>query len=220
MTPRFSNFVLAGFASLALGSAALAGGLQAPGSLLIFPLFDNSRGFHTFITVTNSADHNPGGGTASLRVEYVYIRHEEQFLPNGAPNPAFALDCTEFNRTRILTPQDTLTVDTKIDNPNQTHQGYVYVFAKNAANAAISFNFLMGEVRVASTDPGESYEMQAFTYKAIAAENPSSTPPPPPVTSTSTTRNTKRCRTCSSSRVSRVRTPARLTRWKPNRPSC
>jgi len=29
----------------------------------------------------------------------------------------------------------------------------------------------MGEVRVASTDPGDTYEMQAFTYKAIGAEN-------------------------------------------------
>jgi hypothetical protein len=168
MTPRLHNFVLAGLASMALGSAALAGGPQNPGSLLIFPFFDNDRSFRTFLTVTNTADHAPVAGP--LRVEYVYIRHEEQIFWNGENNPLYPLDCTEFNRTRILTAQDTLTVDTKTDNPNQKHKGYVYVFAKRADNSAISWNYLIGEVRVLSSDPGDTYECQPFTYKGIGAD--------------------------------------------------
>ncbi len=134
-------------ASLVLGLSAQASQVN-PGSLLIFPSFDNTRGDYTLLTVTNMNDDQTNG---TVKVEFVYINHD---------------NCQEFNRTRTLTPDDTITVVTKFDNPNQVY-GYCYVFAKHkTTGAAIKFDYLIGTERVLSYDSGHDYEVQPWVFQA------------------------------------------------------
>lgn len=146
-----SRSLLAGFAAMTLASAAFAGGPEQAGSLLVFPFYDNTRGTDTFITVTNT---NLDVDNGTTKVEYVYI--------DGS-------NCLEFNRTRTLTPGDTLTVKAYTDNPNRT-KGYVYVFAKNkTTGAASSFNHLIGTSRICNGGGGNDLELAPFCYKAAGA---------------------------------------------------
>jgi hypothetical protein len=132
---RIQNLALSGATLLGLALSASADSLDRTGSLLLYPVFDNNRGGIYTITVTNTnSDTNPlpqGQLLAgTVDVEFVYI--------HGA-------DCLEFNRTRRLTPNDTLTVTTLFDNPNQS-AGYVYVFAKSPTTGqAIRFDWLAGD---------------------------------------------------------------------------
>jgi hypothetical protein len=134
----------------ALGSVANANTLDRTGSLLLFPFFDNTRGAVQAFTVTNtSAD-------ASVRIEYVYINET---------------DCLEFNRTRTLTPNDTVTTLSNLDNPNMA-RGYLYVFAKNAAGQAITFNNLAGATVVSTVNAG-LYEAAPIVFQGLTASNAS-----------------------------------------------
>jgi hypothetical protein len=133
---KFSSLALAALAFLGLGLQASADSLDRTGSLLVFPLFDNTRAGIFTVTVTNTnGDFTPLGGSSTLfagtvDVEFVYISGD---------------NCLEFNRTRRLTPKDTITVLTRTDNPNQT-KGYVYVFAKSPTSGqAIKFDWLAGD---------------------------------------------------------------------------
>ena len=105
--------------SLSLGAMAALGlalqaqaGVVEPGSLLVFPCFDSHAGKTSIISVTNTNSDQVNG---TVDVEYVYVH---------------GYDCLEFNRTRTLTPNDTLTVIAHKDNPQQ-QEGYLYVFAKS-----------------------------------------------------------------------------------------
>lgn len=152
---KFSTFALAGAAVLGLTAGASAG-VQTAGSLLVFPYFESGRnaasGLDTYVTVSN-INLNPDNGT--IKVEYVYI--------NGTT-------CLEFNRTRTLTPGDTLTVNTRMDNPNAV-SGYLYVFAKNkTTGAATSFNHLVGTSRVISGNSSGDMEIAPFVFRANGAE--------------------------------------------------
>jgi hypothetical protein len=102
------------------------------------------------VTVTNT-NANPDSG--SVRVEFIYINHE---------------NCLEFNRTRFLTPNDTITVNTKTDNPNMV-KGYLYVFAKNAAGAAIKFDHLVGVQEVFDAAILDVFQVKPYTFRAGAA---------------------------------------------------
>jgi hypothetical protein len=155
----FSALVLAGIAGLGFVASAHAGqGL--PGSLLVFPTFDNTRGGLTLITVTNTND-DPTNANAQINVEFVYI--------NGT-------NCEEFNRTRTLTPDDEISVLASIDNPNQ-HKGYCYVFAKSkTTGAAIKFDHLIGtELVIEGGTAGQGnngendYTLNPWVFKAGAA---------------------------------------------------
>jgi hypothetical protein len=133
---KFSSLALAGVAFLGLALHASADSLDRPGSLLVYPWYDNTRGGFFGITVTNTnSDFTPLGGSQTLfagtvDVEFVYIDGDT---------------CLEFNRTRRLTPNDTITVASRFDNPNST-QGYVYVFAKSPTSGrAIAFDWLAGD---------------------------------------------------------------------------
>lgn len=113
-TSRFAFAALVG--TLALGSIANAG-VTTPGSLVVFPEFDN-RVFGnnvrnwTLLTLTNT---NP---TESVWVHVVYRNHSD--IPSQ--------DCLETNRFYRLTANDTITLLTQFDNPNRD-QGFVYVYA-------------------------------------------------------------------------------------------
>jgi hypothetical protein len=132
---RITSLALSGVAFAGLALSASADSLDRTGSLLINPLFDNNRGGIYTITVTNTNNDTtplPQGSllAGTVDVEFVYI--------NG-------YTCLEFNRTRRLTPNDTITVTTLFDNPNQA-DGYVYVFAKSPTTGkAIKFDWLAGD---------------------------------------------------------------------------
>jgi hypothetical protein len=150
----FASLALAGTAVLGLSVNASAD-LQKPASLLVFPCYDNGRGVESLITVTNTnCDEEEG----DVSVEFIYI--------NGQ-------NCLETNRTRNLTPCDTITVLASSDNPN-SKAGYLYVFAKRAG-AAVSFNHLIGQsftfsaYNNVSTDDLD-FELTPIGFLAVADE--------------------------------------------------
>jgi hypothetical protein len=153
------NLALVTAALSGLSVAALAnGGPPEPGSLLVFTHFEADRGEDTYITVTNTnGDHTPTTGTleaGTVDVEYVYV--------NG-------LTCFEFNRTRRLTPNDTITVSSRLDNPSE-QEGYVYVFAKSPTTGqAISWNHLIGIERMIEA-AGRAYDLHPYVFKAVGAQ--------------------------------------------------
>jgi len=155
------------FPKMALAAAAISGmslsafasaGAPEAGSLLLYPCFDSNRGSDTIITVTNTnADFTQVGlqlYAGTVDVEFVYIQK---------------YDCQEFNRTRRLTPNDTLSVLARLDNPNQ-REGYVYVFAKSpTTGAAISWNWLIGIAQVDSA-VGSAVDINPYVFKAVGAQ--------------------------------------------------
>ncbi len=136
---------------LALAATAQANSIDKAGSLLVFPYFNNTSGSTTYLTVTNSNADAAG----TIDVEFVYI--------NGD-------DCLEFNRTRRLTPNDTITVSSFLDNPND-RRGYVYAFAKSTTTGApVSFNFLEGNSIVLSGADSLSTNIAPVVYAAVPAQ--------------------------------------------------
>ena len=114
---------------------------DVPGSLLLFPRFDNRPGKVTLITVTNTnCDFAQGPGSllaGTVDVEFVYIG---KYGPNGQ-----VLPCLETNTTRRLTPCDTITFLTRFDNPNH-ERGFLWAFAKDPQTGeAIVWNHLIGQ---------------------------------------------------------------------------
>ncbi len=158
MISKFSLALLVAGAAFGLGSQAAANSLDKPGSLLLFPVFDNSRLSAYAITVTNTnSDTNQQGNllAGTVDVEFVYIEQE---------------DCLEFNRTRRLTPNDTLTVLTRLDNPNAS-RGYVYVFAKSPTTGqAIVWNWLEGDSIALGIIPLIASDLPPVVYSAPGAQ--------------------------------------------------
>jgi hypothetical protein len=157
MKRHLATLALAGVVSLGLGRNALADANVVegaatcgtePGSLLVYPTFDNTRGTFTILTVTNTNDDVVSGTVA---VEFVYID---------------AQTCLEFNRTHILTANDTLSVLTSVHNPNM-HRGYCYVFAKSPVTGkAIAWDHLAGTDLVFGNSSAYDFELNAVVFKA------------------------------------------------------
>jgi hypothetical protein len=142
--------LLVGAAAVGLTPRAAAS-VPTPGSILIFPCWDNTPGTLTLLTVTNT-NHDPVNG--SIDVEFVYI--------NGS-------NCNEFNRTRTLTATDELTVATFFDHPGPG-MGYVYVFAKShTTGAAVKFDWLIGDALIITGPHSCAFELPPFVFKAGAA---------------------------------------------------
>lgn len=159
---RLTQYALMGLTALGLASSAMANG-RNPGSLLLFPEFDNRQADLTLVTVTNTnSDTTPVAGNAlagTVKVEYVYIG---KYSVGGGP-----LECLEFNRTETLTPNDTLTVITSAHNPQQ-EQGYLYVFAKDrSTGAAKVFNFLIGNELTIEGITALDYSLNPVSFKGI-----------------------------------------------------
>jgi hypothetical protein len=142
---------LAAVLLVGLGRTAVA---EEPGSLLVFPYFDNTRGELTVITVTNTNDDS-NDPNATVNVEFIYRNQA---------------NCLEFNRLRTLTPNDEITVVTKYDNPNMV-RGYVYVFAtSHTTGQAIKFDHLVGhEIILNNVNTTPDFASAPFVYKAGAA---------------------------------------------------
>jgi len=132
---RIQSLAIAAVALVAASTSAGADSIVRPGSLLVYPVYDNYEPICT-ITVTNTNNNvtpvssAPGAlATGTVDVEFVYID---------------SYTCLEFNRTRRLTPNDTLTVLTSQDHPSGS-MGYVYVFAKSPTTGrAIKWDYLIG----------------------------------------------------------------------------
>ncbi len=124
-----------------------------PGSLLLYPEFDNRPGDVTVLTVTNTnCDFTGNPFTENIAVEFVYIDHE---------------DCSEFNTTVTMTPCDTLTLLTKYHNPNHD-QGYVYAFAKSVTSGQpVVHNALIGQTLIINGMMSFEYSTNAVAFKGI-----------------------------------------------------
>jgi hypothetical protein len=141
---------------------------NVPGSLLLFPLFDNRATNITLATITNTNPsflRAPNGLLAgTVDVEIVYIG---RYGPGGVDLP-----CLETNTTRRLTPNDTFTFWTRADNPN-VELGFFYVFAKDpTTGSAISWNHLVGETLILSglEDMEESFAALPFRSPFLDAQ--------------------------------------------------
>lgn len=176
---RFTHialFSLTTVAGLGLSPAARANDTD-PGSLLVFHEFDNRQGLLTLVTVTNVNDDDTvigGNGlqAGSIDVEYVYIGRVGFCPPTGpesVPNYDCPIDCLEFNRTRRLTPNDTLSVLTRVDNPEQV-EGYLYVFAKRInSQVAVKFDHLIGNELIINGLLVFDYAVNPVVFRAGAA---------------------------------------------------
>jgi hypothetical protein len=158
MTPPaipFSALALCLLASVAAAGGSADTNNKEPGSLLVYPIFDNTQGA-TVITVTNTnSDFTPGPGfgqfAGSIRVEFVYLN---------------SVNCLEVNRTRTLTPNDEFTIITSLDNPSM-QEGYLYVFAKSLTTGqAVKFDWLIGTEWQLDAVLGGAYEIDPYIYKA------------------------------------------------------
>jgi hypothetical protein len=143
-------------------------GYRIPGSLLLFPIFDNRDGNLTLVTVTNTNCDTaplPGGGTlqnGTVDVEFIYIG---RYSSTGQ-----VLPCLEFNRTRRLTPCDTITLWTNADNPNHD-LGYLYAFAKSPITGrAIVWNHLIGEEAILGGGGALDDSIAAVTFLGIGRQ--------------------------------------------------
>lgn len=141
--PRIRAFVA--FAALAACAQRAAADLQQPGSLLLFQEFDNRPGITTLFTVTNS------NTTDEVYVQFQYV---ESVL------------CAEFNRTELLTPNDTLTLLTDFQNPLQ-ERGYAFAFARTPgpAGQAIAFDHLIGATLVIDGFANADYSVNPVVFR-------------------------------------------------------
>ena len=147
LTTRLLLTISASCACFAVARA----GVTSPGSLLVFPSWDNTPGTLTLVTVTNT---NKDFVTGAVDVEFVYVD---------------GFTCQEFNRTRSLTPADELTVATFFDDPS-TSMGYLYCFAKShATGQAIKFDWLIGSSITLTSAISTAFETPPFVFKAGAA---------------------------------------------------
>lgn len=141
-------------AALALGitaTAAMAGG-RNPGSLLVFPEYDNLGGRISLLTITNTNSDLVEG---SVYVEVVWL--------DGSGTGPFL--CAETNQTYRLTPNDTLTLLSTVGNPN-AQRGFAYAFAKDVQGRAISFDWLIGDTLLIDPVFALDYAVNPMTFSS------------------------------------------------------
>jgi hypothetical protein len=120
---------------------------RRPGSLLLFPEFDNLEGDITILTVTNT---DCSINSEDIQVHYRYIDRE---------------DCQEFDRQEPFTPCDTLTLLTGLHNPGQ-EQGFVYAYAVDLEGVPIVHNHLIGNLLVISGISLFDYSINPVVFRA------------------------------------------------------
>lgn len=161
ITPALADLTIEGLETTGPGPECVVG-VREPASLLVFPEFDSRPFATTLITVTNTnADFAPAGNlyAGTVDVEYVYIGKQNSL---GQEIP-----CLETNFTRRLTPNDTLSVIARVQNPNQ-ELGYLYVFAKSPTTGqAIVFNHLVGSALILDGFTGADYGFEPYAYLGI-----------------------------------------------------
>lgn len=121
---------------------------RRPGSLLLFPEFDNREGSFTLATVTNTKCDGDGG---DVRIEFRFYDENT---------------CTKQDASRNLTACDTFSAITWNLNP-QRRRGFFYVFAKDAQDNPIVWNHLIGNVLILSALDEFDYSMNAVAFRGI-----------------------------------------------------
>lgn len=139
-----------------------------PGSLLIFPFFDNRPGRQSVITVTNTnLDRSVAGNgfkAGDVLVHYVYVGGE---------------DWLEFDRSEFLTPGDMLSVSTADHNPHGGF-GFLYVYAVDPeTHAPVDFDHLIGDVLIVDAGVEGGWSIQGVAFRGL----PGGVPAPDPGTS-------------------------------------
>jgi hypothetical protein len=146
---------LTALAGISMAGNAVAGG-RHPGSLLLYPEFDNRHGTVTVLTITNTATN-----VGDVQVEFVYIG---RYGSSGQD-----INCAEFNRTVVLTDNDTLTLLTNVHNPQQS-QGFVYAFARAGVANPIVHNWLIGNVMTVDGLDAFEYSVNPVSYEGFAGD--------------------------------------------------
>lgn len=132
---------------------------RVPGSLLLFPEFDNRDGDITVLTVTNVDCVDSSG--EDVEVHYVYIDED---------------GCDEFDKNAVLTPCDTLTVLTNVHSPEH-NRGYVYVYAQDPiTHEPIVWNHLIGSLLVISGLETFDYGINPVAFRGLAGSGLDGTP--------------------------------------------
>ena len=125
---------------------------RRPGSLLLYPEFENEPGSLTLVTVTNTNCEFTGAPWVdNISVHFVYIDKD---------------GCDEFDRTVTMTPCDTFSVLTRAHNPN-AEEGYLYVYAQalNTSNP-VSYNHLIGQLLVLNSLDAFEYSVNAVSFES------------------------------------------------------
>jgi len=157
MGSRFpTGLVRAALALVITATASWAGG-RNPGSLLVFPEYDNLDGRISLLTITNTNSDLVQG---SVYVEVVWL--------DGTPGSPFL--CAETNQTYRLTPNDTLTLLSANANPN-AQRGFAYAFAKDVAGRAIAFDWLIGDTLLIDPVFALDYAVTPLTFSSARPQN-------------------------------------------------
>jgi hypothetical protein len=151
MTRALALFALT---SLSLSTSALAGGTE-PGSLLIFPEFDNRSGQTTYLTITNTSS-DPVTGLIDVHLNYVD-----------------ASNCQISNRIEHLTPRDTTTFMTIAHVPS-VQRGYMWCYVQDPIqHRAIDMDVLVGASLRLDAFAMLHYSIQPLTFQGLTgAGNP------------------------------------------------
>jgi hypothetical protein len=125
---------------------------REPGSLLLFPEFNNVDGI-TVLNVTNT--DCGGGGGDDVEVHFVYVDAD---------------GCTEYDQSEVLTPCDTFTALTNFHGPAGA-QGYVYAYARDPdTHQPIVWNHLIGNLMVISSLDAFDYGMNPVSFLGIGED--------------------------------------------------
>lgn len=142
-------WTLAAIVTAAAGARAEG---RNPGSLLLFPEFDHSAGHDTLVTVTNT---NLDAETGEVRLHYRYVSGVEP------------THCLEGDRFENLTAGDTISVLTSAHGNAPASRGFLYVFAVDAANRAVSFDHLVGDVLQLDGALALEHAINAVPFEAV-----------------------------------------------------
>jgi len=132
-----------------------------PASVLMFPTVDSraGEGMGTVVSVSNTCASRIVSPTNNYRYGDVQVHY--YYIEGTAPYN------NVFNRTEFLTPNDTITVLAGTHNP-EMEIGYLLMVAEDPeSEAAISFNFLIGDEIVVDTKQNKLWAIPAIGFRAL-----------------------------------------------------
>lgn len=142
----FRPVLFASLATACLASLAPAYGSGYPGSLLVYPEYNNSPGTITFLTVTNTSDSDP------IDAHFAYI--------DGAT-------CDEISVVETLAANDTLTLLSSVHSGSSS-RGFVFLTAEDTVSGErILHNYLIGASRFLDGFSGSQYTLRPFVFQGI-----------------------------------------------------
>lgn len=146
---------------LAFGVAAYAAPVQSltPGTMLVFPKFDVGADSKTQLRVNNT-------GSSAIRFHYNYVCPG---IPRGDDS------CAKLDRTKSLTPHQTLLIDVASENP-PCDRGFIIGYAVDQATRPVSFNHLLGTYNISagrrlSSDNAFSIQSVRAEFQALGGPN-------------------------------------------------